>query len=123
MESIKVTLNFGEVKKTSVLFTETPANDYVAEIIGNIYLPKTTVGNLIIEQNYQPGHPIVVEFGNTGDVKLMPEKPTRNTWKFNEETVSEFVPGKIGSVYVPKSTLEKLGYCGDALYMSIKVAE
>ena len=123
MESITVTLNFAEIKKTTVLYTEQTDSEFVPEIIGNLYLPKATVGDLIVNQGYQ-GADIVVEIGNTGDIKLMPELPAKKmTVKFNEETISELMPARVGTLYIPKSTLEKLGYTGDALYMSIKVPE
>lgn len=125
MESIiTITLNFGEVKKTTVSFIEKNENEFYPDVIGTVYLPKSTVAELIMNDNYQPGKPIIVEIGNTGDIKLIPELPVKTmTVKFNEETVSEFVPAKIGKLYIPKSTLEKIGYPGDAIYMTIKVAE
>ena len=121
--TIAVTLNFAEIKKTTVKYAENPMSDFVPDVIGDLYLPKATVGDLIVNHGYQ-GADIIVEIGKTGDIKMMPELPAKKmTVKFNEETVSELMPAKIGSIYVPKSTLEKLGYTGDALYLSIKVPE
>ena len=124
MEStIKVTLNFGEIKKTTVLFTENPGSEFVPDVIGDLYLPKATVAELVTTKGYTGGN-IIVEIGNAGDIKMMQELPAKKmTVKFTEVAENELLPAKIGNLYVPKSTLKELGYCGDALYMSIRMPE
>ena len=48
------------------------------------------------------------------------EKATKNTIRFEEVLGSELAAPKIGSVYVPKSTLGELGWKeGDALTIDI----
>ena len=119
MESIiTITLAMEKPTKNTVKFAEKTVSDFVPEKLGSLYVPKSTLAEI----SYNGGD-LVVEIGKTGDVKLMPEKPTKNTVKFTEKTESEFVPEKIGSVYIPKSTLAELGYAGDALYISVKVAK
>lgn len=117
-KNITITLSPEKVTKNCVKFAEKPASEFVPEKIGEIYVPKATLAGL----GYNGGD-ICIEIGIGCDIKLMPEKATKNTYKFNEETVSEFAPEKIGSLYVPKSTLAELDYHGDALYVTIKLAK
>lgn len=50
------------------------------------------------------------------------EKATKNTIRFAEILDSELDAPKIGSVYVPKSTLGELGWKeGNVLVMSIEI--
>ena len=58
-----------------------------------------------------------------GDLKFTAEKSTKNTVKFAESVANEWVPEKIGSLYVPKFTLAELGYAGGDIYVSISKAE
>ena len=122
MENITVTLNFGEIKKSTVLFTEKVESEFYPAVIGDLYLPKSTVAELVTAKGWTGGD-IIVEIGKTGDIKLMPESTKTMTVKFIEESGNALMPDKIGRIYIPKYTLKELGYCGDALYMSIKVPE
>ena len=50
------------------------------------------------------------------------EKATKNTIRFAEVLESELAAPKIGSVYIPKSTLGELGWKeGDAVTMEISL--
>lgn len=50
------------------------------------------------------------------------EKATKNTIRFAEVLESELAAPKIGSVYIPKSTLGEIGWKeGDALTIDISV--
>ena len=44
------------------------------------------------------------------NVEFTMEKVTKNTIRFEEVTQSELEAPKIGSIYVPKSTLGELGW-------------
>ena len=49
------------------------------------------------------------------------EKATKNTIRFAEITESEFAAPKIGSVYIPKSTLGEIGWKeGETITFDIK---
>ena len=128
MENIKVTLALAEVKSTTVKYAEKNADPFRADLLGDLYLPKSTVAELVIQKGYTCGD-LIVEIGNTGDIKLMPELPAKAmTVKFIEEVgegaMAEIMPKKLGNrIYIPRSTLEKLGYRGDALYISLIVPE
>lgn len=52
-------------------------------------------------------------------ITLSMEKSTKNCVKFNEETVNEWVPEKLGSVYVQKSALMEIGYNGGKICISM----
>lgn len=120
MKTITITLNAEKTTKNTVKFAETCVSDFVPEKIGSLYIPKSTLAGI----GYAGGA-VVVKIGSpeAGSVKLMPEKPTKNTWKFNEESINEFVPEKIGTMYIPKSTLAELNYTGDAIYCGIELAK
>ena len=52
------------------------------------------------------------------------EKATKNTIRFAEVLESEFDAPKIGSIYIPKSTLGELGWKeGDTLTIEISKGE
>lgn len=106
-KSIIITLEQEKVTKNTVKFAEKPENEFLPEKLGTLYVPKATLAEI----KYTGGS-ISVEISTdtkTG-VVLIAEKATKNTVKFNEESVSEFVPEKIGSVYIPKITLGELGW-------------
>lgn len=49
------------------------------------------------------------------------EKATKNTIRFEEILASELDAPKIGSIYIPKSTLAELGWKeGDTLVLNIE---
>ena len=50
------------------------------------------------------------------------EKATKNTIRFEEVLESEFSAPKVGSIYIPKSTLGEIGWKeGNDLVISIEV--
>ena len=59
---------------------------------------------------------------NTVTVEMVAEKETKGTWRFKEEVESEFVAPKIGTLYVPKPTLEDLEFNrGNTLVLNLSV--
>ena len=59
---------------------------------------------------------------NSVTVTLSEEKQTKNTVRFTEKLESEYDVPVIGTLYVPKATLAKLGYKGNAeLVLEISV--
>lgn len=53
-------------------------------------------------------------------VEFKMEKATKNTIRFEEVLESELAAPKIGSIYIPKSTLGELGWKeGDTLNITI----
>ena len=48
------------------------------------------------------------------------EKATKNTIRFEEILESEFSAPKIGSIYIPKSTLQEIGW-GEGKQLEITV--
>lgn len=43
-------------------------------------------------------------------VKFNPEKETKNTYKFAEVVAGPLDTPKVGTLYVPKTTLKEIGY-------------
>ena len=115
---ITITMNPEKVATNSVRFAEVLDNEFLPAKIGTLYVQKSALSAI-----GHTGGSITVEIGIGGDIKMMPEKVTKNAVRFMEETVSEYTPAKIGTLYVPKSTLAELGYAGDALYVTIKIAK
>lgn len=120
MEIITITLSMEKVTKNCIKFVENTLNEFVPEKLGSLYMQKSYLAGL----GYNGGQIVLnmtanAEICDENDITFVPEKATKNTWKFNEESVSEFVPEKIGSLYVPKSTLAELGYTGGNLYVSV----
>ena len=59
---------------------------------------------------------------NTVTVELIAEKPTKTTVRFKENVESEYVAPEIGTLYIPKATLGKLGYKeGDTIVLSVSI--
>lgn len=55
-------------------------------------------------------------------VEMQVGKITKNTVRFEEIVESEFVSPEIGTIYIPKSTLGKLGYKdGMKLVLTVEV--
>ncbi len=111
--TITVTLSMEKTTKNTVKFAEITENEFMPEILGSIYVPKVTLAGI----GYQGGNITVTIKAcaeNAEDlenaIRMNPEKPTKNTVKFAEVTENEFVPEKIGSVYIPKTTLAGIGY-------------
>lgn len=48
------------------------------------------------------------------------EKETKNTYKFKEVVAGPLEPTKVGTIYVPKTTLKEIGYNpGDKLAIDL----
>lgn len=57
-------------------------------------------------------------------ITLKMEKATKNTIRFEEVLESELSAPKVGTIYVPKSTLGEIGWKeGDTLEINIGVAK
>ena len=56
-------------------------------------------------------------------ITLAMEKATKNCVKFNEVTENEFIPEKLGSIYVQKSALAEIGFNGGNICISITTDE
>ena len=58
----------------------------------------------------------------TVTVNFKPEKITKNTVRFTEVLENEFVAPEIGTIYVPKATLGKIGYAeGKTLVVTLAI--
>ncbi len=115
---ISITMEMEKTTKNTIKFAEKTENEFVPEKLGSLYIPKVTLAGI----NYAGGKIIVDLSSNIGIAKLMPEKTTKNTVKFVEVQENEFVPEKIGTVYVPKCTLAEMGYNGGEIYIGIRLA-
>ena len=59
----------------------------------------------------------------TTTVVLAPERTTKNTVRFEEETAGEFDVQKLGQLYVPKSTLGEIGFVeGNKIKVTVEIA-
>lgn len=57
-------------------------------------------------------------------IRMTMEKATKNTIRFAEVLASELDAPKLGTIYVPKSTLAEIGWKeGDTLEISIGVTK
>lgn len=57
-------------------------------------------------------------------ITLKMEKATKNTIRFEEVLESELSAPKVGTIYVPKSTLGEIGWKeGDTLEINISIAK
>lgn len=116
---ITVTLAMEKATKNCVKFAEKTASEFVPEILGSLYVQKSALAEI----QYNGGDLIVEISANTGVIKFVPEKATKNTWKFAEVVANDWTPEKIGSIYIPKSTLAKMGFNGGDIYVSMKIPE
>ena len=121
---ITITLNMEKATKNCVKFVEVTANEWMPEILGSIYVQKSALaeigfngGNICISITTD------AENADEGDMKFVFEKATKNTCKFNEQVANEWTPEKIGSLYVPKSTLAGMGYTGGDIYVNLSIAK
>lgn len=121
---ITITLAMEKATKNCVKFNEVTENEFIPEKLGSIYVQKSALaeigfngGNICIS--------ITTDESNAedGDLKFTAEKTTKNTVKFAEAVANEWIPEKIGSLYVPKFTLAQMGYAGGDIYVSLSVAE
>jgi len=123
MESIiTITLAMEKATKNCIKLNEVTENEFMPEKLGSIYVQKSALaeigfygGSVIIS--------ITADKSNTddSDITFVPEKTTKNTVKFAESVANEWVPEKIGSLYVPKYTLAELGYSGGEIYVNMSV--
>ena len=125
MESIiTITLTMEKATKNCVKFNEVTENEFIPEKLGSLYIQKSALAEL----GYNGGNitiSITADKTNVDDTDITfgAEKTTKNTVKFAETVANEWVPEKIGSLYVPKYTLAELGYTGGEIYVGISVAE
>lgn len=121
---ITITLSMEKATKNCVKFNEVTENEFIPEKLGSIYVQKSALaeigfngGNLCISITTD------AENAEDGDLKFIAEKTTKNTVKFAESVANEWVPEKIGSLYVPKYTLAQMGYTGGEIYVSLSIAK
>lgn len=106
--------------KNCVKFVEKQESEFLPELLGTLYVQKSTLAGL----TYTGEKLCVILYPGKGDgIVMTPEKPTKNTWKFNEVVENEFVPEKIGSVYVPRATLAGMGYTGGEITVKLSIAK
>ena len=120
-KSIIVTLNPEKSTKNCVKFVEKQENEFVPELLGSLYVQKSTLAGL----KFNGGKiAVTILCGKVkGGIVFSMEKTTQNTVKFAEVVESEFVPVQIGSIYVPKSTLAGIGYKGGEITVKIALAK
>lgn len=123
-KSIIVNLEPEKSTKNCVKFNEVTANEFMPEKLGSLYVQKSALAEI----GFNGGNinvSITTDDNNAedGDLKFTAEKSTKNTVKFAESVANEWVPEKIGSLYVPKFTLAELGYAGGEIYVNISKAE
>lgn len=121
---ITITLAMEKATKNCVKFNEETINEWIPEKLGSVYVQKSA----LMEIGFNGGKINIsitsdAENAETGDLKFCMEKSTKNTVKFAESVENEWIPEKIGSLYVPKSTLMELGYTGGDIYVSLSLAE
>lgn len=117
LKSITITMAMEKATKNCVKFVEKTQSDFVPEKIGTLYMQKS----FLAEIGFNGGEIEVTLSQNIGQVKFAYEKPTKNTCKFAEVVANEWTPEKIGSIYVPKSTLAEMGYTGGEIYVGVSV--
>ena len=117
LKSITITMAMEKATKNCVKFVEKTQSDFVPEKIGTLYMQKS----FLAEIGFNGGEIEVTLSQNVGQVKFAYEKPTKNTCKFAEVVANEWTPEKIGSIYVPKSTLMEIGYTGGEIYVGVSV--
>ena len=116
-KEITITMKLDKVTENTVRFAEVAENQFIPEKLGGIYVQK-----FLLEKLGYKGAEIVVTIGKTGDIKFLPDADgiKKTSVVFVEEVADEFHAKRIGKIYIPKSTLQEMEYCGDALYVSIK---
>ena len=130
MENTIITINMSMEKATKncVKFTEIMANEFMPEKLGSLYIQKSALAEI----GYIGGNICIKLCANmdaesadmlTG-IAFNPDKPTKNTVKFAEVVESEWVPEKIGSLYIPKVTLAELKWNpGTSVMAKIELAK
>ena len=120
-KSIIVNLEPEKSTKNCVKFVEKQENEFVPELLGSLYVQKSTLAGL----KFNGGKiAVTILCGKAkGGVVFTMEKTTQNTVKFAEVVENEFVPVQIGSIYVPKATLAGLGYSGGEITVKISIVK
>ena len=122
--TITITLAMEKATKNCVKFNEVTESEFVPEKLGSLYVQKSALAEI----GYNGGNICIsittdAENADAGDLKFIAEKTTKNTVKFAEAVANEWIPEKIGSLYVPKFTLAQMGYTGGDIYVSLSIAE
>lgn len=119
-KSIIVNLEPEKPTKNCVKFVEKQENEFMPELLGSLYVQKSTLAGL----KFNGGKiAVTILCGKAkGGIVCQFEKSTQNTVKFAEVVENEFVPVQIGSIYVPKSTLAGIGYKGGEITVRIALA-
>lgn len=110
MESIIITLAMEKVTKNCIKFTEKTESEFAIEKLGSLYIQKSAFAEPYAGQDID----IYLSIADDKSVlTFSAEKPTKNTVKFAEDVENEFSLAKIGSLYIPKSTLAEIGWRPD----------
>ena len=125
---ITITLNMEKATKNCVKFTENVVSEFVPEKLGSIYVQKSALAEI----GYTGGDICIKLCANIDAenkdmldaIAFNAEKPTKNTVKFAEVLANEFMPEKIGSLYIPKVTLAELGWNpGTSVMVKLSIAK
>lgn len=116
--TITITLTTEKTTQNAVRFAEKPATEFDPILLGNLYVQKATLAGM----GFNGGDlSVTIVCGDDGEGILFDvEKPTQNTVKFAEVLENEYLPAQIGSMYVPKSTLQKIGYKGGKISVTLE---
>lgn len=118
MNTIEVILSVERVTKNCIKFAEKTESEFSVEKLGSVYIQKSTFAECY------KGQDIVLTLyiaDEEAGLTFTAEKPTKTTVKFAEDVASEYALAKIGSLYIPKTTLSELGWRPD-LKQKIAVA-
>ena len=111
---MEIIMKMEKATKNCVKFAEVLENEFMPEKLGSIYVQKSALAEI----GYRGGDLTVRIALNGADlnggnlIAFQYEKATKNTCKFAEIVANEWTPEKIGSIYIPKSTLAEMGYDG-----------
>lgn len=106
---ITITLAMEKATKNCIKFAEKTESEFVPEKLGQLYVQKAALAGI----GYKGGDLTVkITLGNDDGIGFKFAKTTKNTVMFTEIVENEFVPEKIGNLYIPKNTLAELGYDG-----------
>lgn len=125
MEStiITITMSMEKATKNCVKFTEIMANEFMPEKLGSLYIQKSALAEI----GYTGGNICIKLCANMdaeSGIAFNPDKPTKNTVKFAEVVESEWVPEKIGSLYIPKVTLAEMKWNpGTSVMVKVELAK
>ena len=118
--TISITLEYEKTTQNCVKFTEKPETEFAPVLLGSIYVHKSTLADM-----EYPGGDLTVKIvcGDDGEgILLDMEKPTQNTILFREILEADYLPAQIGKMYVPKSTLKKIGFTGGKISVTLECA-